>query len=574
VFVRQYGDLYDHFPIDLSSGGRQAVPLASASDLNNNVTGEGYLLYDGEVGTFTAGLIVTGATSGATAEVLAATTWTGEGILTLGHVKGVFQNNEATSTGSGVVNGTIGYEYVAYSSEAGGGFAVGNTITGVTSGATGTLRGIQDDGTTGKLVIEPSGAGIALDYESGENLQVSGTTRGVADADATRSVVAFNDIKVWFVNKSISHGAVTGPGFTVGETVTGGTSSATGVFLDTTGGVMHIGNNSSGTFANGEVITGGTSGSTTTTSSVVSADYQLDFAFTQGSDNPYSVVINCAGRPMAEVYEWLKYVTRESANSTDQINYVTMYPLNNNLVVAHDGEEYIAARYAPDTVFTPVKAAPFGTFAGGKFFGARGVWVYNMANADIQAFQLIDSNGTTQTPPNFQNITITNLVSGDRVMVARTSSGTTVDKAVFTSNANNSAGDSTFEVNETIPSDTPDSGVIRIVDTSDTSLSRETRYTYTGWTNTGQSQFTGVSPVLDRTYATGSDTAYVPYIDTTASGTSAQVTVIYSADRPVVARIRRYNGAGDSILPFQTTGSFSSTGYSAVTIRTDDTIVT
>ena len=296
--------------------------------------------------------------------------------------------------------------------------------------------------------------------------------------------------------------------------------------------------------------------------------------FTQGSDNPYSVVINCAGRPMAEVYELLKYVTRASANSTDQINYVTMYPLNNNLVVAHDGEEYIAARYAPDTVFTPVKPAPFGTFAGGKFFGSRGVWVYNMANADIQAFQLIDSNGTTQTPPNFQNITITNLVSGDRVMVARTSSGTTVDKAVFTSNAANNAGDSTFEVNETIPSDTPDSGVIRIVDTSDTSLSRETRYTYTGWTNTGQSQFTGVSPVLDRTYATGSDTAYVPYIDTTASGTSAQVTVIYSADRPVVARIRRYNGAGDSILPFQTTGSFSSTGYSAVTIRTDDTIVT
>jgi hypothetical protein len=159
-------------------------------------------------------------------------------------------------------------------------------------------------------------------------------------------------------------------------------------------------------------------------------------------------------------------------------------------------------------------------------------------------------------------------------MVARTSSGTTIDKAVFTSNANNTAGDATSEVNETITSDTPDSGVIRIVDTSDTSLSRETRYTYTGWTNTGQSQFTGVSPVLDRTYATGADTAYVPYIDTTASGASYQVTVIYSADRTVVARIRRYNGAGDSILPFQTTGSFSSTGYSAVTIRTDDTIVT
>lgn len=579
VFVRHYGDLYDHFPIDLTSGGRQAVPLASAADLNNNVTGEGYLLYDAQSGNFTVNLIITGATSGATAEILADTDWGTTGVLTLGHVKGVFQDGEIitdTSTGSAAVNGqnasnAIGYSYLLYDGETGGGFTVGDTITGVTSGATGVLRGIQDDGTDGKLVIEPTNY---LDYIDNENLQVSATTRGVANGNTTRSVVAYDDINLWFVNESISHGAITNGPFVAGEPITGSIAGA-GTFLDTTAGVMHIGNVTS-SFATGEIITGGTSGATTTTSSGPTADFQLDKAFTQGSLNPYSVIINCAGRTMAEVYEWLKYVTRESANSTDQVNYITMYPLNNGLVVPHDGEEYIAARYSPDTVFTPVKASPFGTFAGGKFFGARGVWVYNMDNADIQAFQLIDSNGTTQTPPNFQSLTITNLLSGDRVLVARTSSGTTINKAVFTlSNTagDNELGDGTVVVtggSNAIPSDTPDSGFIRLVKVSDTSINREERYAYTSWSG---DTFT-LSGTLTRAYDSGSDTAYVPYIDATASGTSESVTVIYSADRTVVARIRRYNGAGDSILPFETSGTFSSTGYSTVTIRTDDTIVT
>jgi hypothetical protein len=273
---------------------------------------------------------------------------------------------------------------------------------------------------------------------------------------------------------------------------------------------------------------------------------------------------------MAKVYEWLKYVTRDGANSS-QVQRQIMYPVISSTVVQQDGEEYIAARVSPDTAYTPVKVSPFGSFAGGRFFGAQGVWVQNMASSDIQAFQLIDGNGVTRTPPNFQSLTITGIVSGDKVTVFRTSSGTTINKAVFTATSGNNAGNSTFVVNETIPTDTPTTGVIRIVDTSDTSINRETRYTYTSWSS---STFSGISPVLDRTYTATDDTAYVPYIDTTASGTSATVSVIYTSDRTVLARVRRYNGAGDSILPFETTGTFGSTGYSTAAIRTSDAIVT
>ena len=216
-----------------------------------------------------------------------------------------------------------------------------------------------------------------------------------------------------------------------------------------------------------------------------------------------------------------------------------------------------------------MKASPFGTFAGGKFFGAQGVWIENMASADVQAFQLIDSGGTTRTPPNQQAITISNLLSGDRVAVFRTTSGTTINKAIFTATSGNNSGNSTFVVNETIPSDTPTSGSIRIVDTSDSTSTRETRYTYTSWSG---STFSGLSPTLDRNYTATDDTAYVPYIDTTASSTSASVTVVYASDRSILVRVRRK--AVTAILPFETTGTFSSTGYSTSAIRTTDTIVT
>lgn len=35
IFAREWTDLYDHFQIDLSGGGRSPVPLATADDLNN-----------------------------------------------------------------------------------------------------------------------------------------------------------------------------------------------------------------------------------------------------------------------------------------------------------------------------------------------------------------------------------------------------------------------------------------------------------------------------------------------------------------------------------------------------------
>jgi hypothetical protein len=72
--------------------------------------------------------------------------------------------------------------------------------------------------------------------------------------------------------KRLNHGAVTGGPFVAAETVTGGTSAATGVVVrvvDTLTEKYLILKTVTGTFASGETITGGTSTATATTSSAV-----------------------------------------------------------------------------------------------------------------------------------------------------------------------------------------------------------------------------------------------------------------------------------------------------------------
>ena len=185
---------------------------------------------------------------------------------------------------------------------------------------------------------------------------------------------------------------------------------------------------------------------------------------------PYDVVIDCATRPLAQVYEYLKYVARHNSALT----------LN-----AEDGEAYLSA----DDAYTEVKVAPFGSFAGGTFFGARGVWLENYDADDAKSFQLIDGDGDTQTPPNTIAIKVTGVAIGDRVLVG---------------------------------------------------------------------QLDGVGGAL-----TGTD-----YIDETATATTAQTTMIYSADIPVLVRVRK-----KGILPFEVESAVTAIGMSVGAIRTTDPIV-
>jgi hypothetical protein len=258
----------------------------------------------------------------------------------------------------------------------------------------------------------------------------------------------------------------------------------------------------------------------------------------------YDVSVNGGGLTTLEVYRWLKQrVYRTAAN-----------PGTFTTLTSSSGYFY---RYA-NAAYTESKQAPFGTYAGGKIFGARGIWIENVSDANNRV--LIDAAGTTHTPPVSVTATVSGVVSGDRVLLARsTGSGSnTINKSQFTISSTTA---STVVATTTPASDIPTTGgVLRIGDT---------RYTYTSRSG---ATFSGVSP--SPSGATG--TFYVPLIDDIASGTSiGSQPMIYNAAFDVVYRVRKYaSGAGNSILPFENVGVVSNADVSFAAVRTVDPVAT
>ena len=278
--------------------------------------------------------------------------------------------------------------------------------------------------------------------------------------------------------------------------------------------------------------------------------YSYDIGDGNGAQD-YECQIDCDGQTLDKVYEVCKWWCRTGSTKQLETNADAQFV---------DGEEYDSA----DTgVYANVKSSPLGTFAGGKFFGARSIYFINLSAADAQNFQLIDKAGVTRNPPNYQGFSVVGLVVGDSVTVFEStgSGNTVVDKDQHTMTVQN-AGVGTVTVASTIPTDTPAAGTVIVVEST---TGAEEVLAYTSYTG---AVFT-LSGVTGNAYD-GSDHAYVPYIYETATGASAdETTTIYTSDKYVVTRVRK-----KGILPFETTGTYASTGYSATAIRTADSVVT
>lgn len=273
--------------------------------------------------------------------------------------------------------------------------------------------------------------------------------------------------------------------------------------------------------------------------------YSRDLGNGNGA-NDYDVEIDCDGAYVAEVYEACKYVTREgSATQLDGM----------------DGEQYIYA----DSSYAPVKASPFGTFAGGVFFGARGIWIANCHASDAQSFQLIDSSGTTQTPPNTVGCQVISVESGDRVaMFMLSGSGQPIEKDTYNVDGAHGSSSTTLLMVEDIAGswasqDPPQAGYLRVIKTDGSEVLAE----YASWAS---KTFTLVGTLgID---VDSGDDAYVPVIDDEATGTSISNTLIQSQTIYVITRVRK-----KGILPFEIAGSIGSNGITVSAIRTVDGIV-
>ena len=516
LFNRNYGDTYDHFQTT-TIAGVAPVPLATSSDLNNT-TGTHTMSFDGGTATqaLTVGEEIVKTNPGGTDP-------TKRGIVT------------SYSSSDDGVTGTIGY-----------------ILTGATQFA-------DNDVVTGQT--------------STFNKTVAGTPTTLVAGYGTRIVVAT-------VQRDVTYNAGTGAAFQEGETVTWNAGADSAILMNDSNptgatGIVTLGNVSTlANLADADVITDGTRSVTVNVTIDSVSTIVRDIGDGDG-DEPYNAVIYLNrdaqgnGDTLARMYEWVKYRTR-SLETTGEPEY--------DLLGGKDNETAVQGRlYITQALTYPlVKASPLGTFAGGTFFGAQGIFVQDMASADIRSYQLIDANGEVRNPPNLQSLTVSGLVSGDRVAVFRlTGAGGTIDTSEYLLDTeatdHNGSGDVVVQVTTALTADTPNqtgnpgfTGVVRLYNAT-TQLYDS--YDYTSVTAASPGRFLGIDPALTQNYVAG-DNVYVPLIQRQADDTSESVNIQFVANIPILTRVRR-----KGILPFEVESTFTSAGASPSAIRSFDSIV-
>lgn len=286
------------------------------------------------------------------------------------------------------------------------------------------------------------------------------------------------------------------------------------------------------------VLTEANAGLLSTKVSVAVGDTTQDLGNGNGGKLYKGTITLTGGATLQEAYQYLQFLTRE--NSAATINSVP-------------GWRYRVLNAA----YTEIPSAPFGTFAGGTFFVAQGWFVTGVLPAEATRYQLIAHDGTTQVPPTLVGISVGNLVSGDRVLVARDNGSGGILKDEYTPVAA-SSGATSITVVEAIKTDTPPSGAIRI---------KGLRYTYSAF-NAGTKTFSGLSPGLASNIVTADD-VFVPLIDRQAAAATESVTFIYASNYTARVDVRQGSGASP-IIPFNTLLSVTSAGASVNASRNSD----
>lgn len=221
-----------------------------------------------------------------------------------------------------------------------------------------------------------------------------------------------------------------------------------------------------------------------------------------------------------------------------------------------DVDTTVISRTVPSTFIGTSTGSAINPGAFGVGIGADDLTVNDL---------MVDLTNTSNQPPNNVQFTVSNLVSGDRVLVGPEDGGGGLDLDQDTLNGTLSGAAVTSVVMTTaIPTDTPSSGTIRI----ENDEGRYVRIPYTSYTG---STYTIPSYDFSGTGANDSCTTgnnvFISYIDKATVSTSENFTSVYLADRTVFVRVRN---ATAQIKTFESTGSLTSSGGSSTTGRISD----
>ncbi len=214
VYARQYGSTFAYWTVDLSGGGRNAVPISNGNDLN---TSEGYRTFTGSGGsnTFDVGSEILGGTSGARGILTAVGGTTAAPVLQyflIGEPQDDFTNGETVTEVGGDASCTAG------TPAADGPPA---DVTGVTvTHANDNTLDVDEDGTNEyfSVVIDCNNYTLAEVYQ----YLMYELHRGRTGTTLTDGIAAESYIGIE-VRLDYSAGALTGT-VSEGATVTGATS--------------------------------------------------------------------------------------------------------------------------------------------------------------------------------------------------------------------------------------------------------------------------------------------------------------------------------------------------------------
>jgi hypothetical protein len=241
--------------------------------------------------------------------------------------------------------------------------------------------------------------------------------------------------------------------------------------------------------------------------------------------------------------------------------------------------------------------SPFGTYAGGISYFARGIKPINVATSDASKYVCITSEGNRITPPNKVNVVFQGLETGDRGLIAEvnTAGQDDIKEDQHGLAAGNNEGNSTLVVDSAIPAETPNKTTGGVVWAIDVSAKEETRYRYSSWNASTFTLSTGISGT-----ATGGDTDTL--LDSGGSFLSADIKVgdiIKDGDNSEYAVVleivsnteitttvkatswsgvayqsnrldRNYNGAEDTAFVPQVDGVATGTSMSSTLVHSSD----
>lgn len=598
VFAREYDNTYDYFTVDLNSGGRNPIPLATGDDLNNH-TGLRMFTASTGSGTFQVGeIIYTGASlAAATAKgVITAVSGTTPTQTVRYYLIGDLTELSATVTGAvstatatafslapatsnaatnpASFSGTsFGITYGAFTDDINNGngtksYAIkidpgstnkyplssmyewtkwitrrGATSLTINNGLNGDTAGITGERYIGAETILTYTAAAGGTYTAGDVVFQAatgafGTVIAHDNASATKYVLLRN---------------VRGS-FNGSSAVTNGTTTVTPTGVNT---FTPIKPNPFGTFAGGKFFCApGVMFNRTNLASTDIQAYQLTAldGSTQVPPNIISVAIT--GLSVGDAAG--VFTTRTTPGVVDKASYTmpTVAASGGTSITVTTGTRTAIATDEPQTGFVrAVKTTGTGITQEHRYRYAS----WTGTTFTLSTVTTGQSGALTATAAQYWNSKTNSADTGGNLI--RVTLGTAISTSeVF-------VGDMVYTAASGTPTTALSYGaIVKIEDTTHIWVRVFGTVTLGNWSGVGNIiRFN----MLVTTYA-NTDKLYVPIIDTyIASGTSTSNSLIYSSDISVLVRVRQAR----NILPFEQSTTVGSTGLTVSAIRSSDTII-